>query len=82
MAMIEYVSGELLQDGKKLRDVELQLTINETMADERSSSVGRLIARHALTTKVPDGRYTLQYFFDGKKEQHQVRIRGGMMLAG
>jgi hypothetical protein len=80
---IEYVSGELLHDGKKIYDVKLRLTVKEMMLDERSGPVARAVASNELmTANIADGHYTLRYFFDGKWEEHRVRIEGGMMLAG
>ncbi|HZQ23415.1 MAG TPA: hypothetical protein VFA89_11510 [Terriglobales bacterium] len=81
--VIEYIPGELLQDGKKIYDIKLRLTIKEMMVDELSTPVARAIARRDLmTTNIADGRYTLRYFFDGKKEEPSVRIERGTMLAG
>jgi hypothetical protein len=34
-----------------------------------------------MTMSLADDRYTLRYFFDGKWEEHQVRIEHGTMLA-
>ena len=81
--VIENVSGELLQDGKKVYDVKLRLTIKELMVDERTGAAARAIARSELITPgIADGRYRLRFLFDRNREEHQVRIEGGVMLAG
>lgn len=80
---IENVSAELLKDGKKVYDVKLRLTIKELMVDELSGTAAQAIAQSELMTPgIADGRYTLRFLFDRKREEHQVRIEGGMMLAG
>lgn len=81
--MIERTSGELHQNGRKVYDVQLRLTVKEMMVDERSGAVARAVARCELTTPgVADASYTLRYLFDGRWEESQVRIQGGMLLAG
>ena len=73
----------ICKGGKKAYDVKLRLTVKEMMVDELSTPVARAIARRDLmTTNIADGRHTLRYFFDGKQEQHQVRMERGTMLAG
>lgn len=79
---IENVSAELLKDGQKVYDVKLRLTIKELMVDERTGAAARAIARSELmTTGVADGRYTLRFLFDSRREEHQVRVENGVLLA-
>ena len=53
------------------------------MVDERSVAAAQAIAQSELMTPgIADGRYTLRFLFDRKREEHQVRIEGGMMVAG
>jgi hypothetical protein len=64
-------------------DVKLRLTIKELMVDERTGAAARAIARSELITPgTADGRYRLRFLFDRNREEHQVRIEGGVMLAG
>jgi hypothetical protein len=84
---LKHASGELLKDGKKVYDVKLRLAAKEMMVDEVEGSARRAAARLDLITNVvrdpvtplwsiPDGGYKLRYFFDGKTEEREVRIRG------
>ena len=81
--VIEFVSGELVRDGKA-RSVKLKLTVKELTVDESATPVARAIARTELmpTSGLADGPYALRFVFDGKPEEHSVRVQGGTLLSG
>ena len=82
---VERVPGELSNGGKSY-GIQLKLTIKVLHVDERTTPVGRAIAKCELVPTrglaIPDGQYVLRYIFDGKQEQHSVRVEHGMLLAG
>jgi hypothetical protein len=83
--VIEYVPAELESNGKATA-VKLKLTVKELMVNESAAPVARAVARAELVSpsagSIQDGRYTLRYTFDGKKEEHAVRIQSGFLMAG
>jgi hypothetical protein len=84
--VLEHVWGELADANGKVYNVQLDLTVKEMYVDERTMPVRRAVAETALSRMsgmvVPDGRYTLTYTFDGTQEKHNVRVEGGILLAG
>ena len=83
---IEYVMGELIgEDGQQKYTPKLKLTIKEMYADESPAPVARAVAESEITPMsgmvIEDGIYTLRYTFDGKQQEHRIRIQGGTMLA-
>jgi hypothetical protein len=81
--VVEYVSGELVRDGKA-HSVKLKLMVVELTVDESAAPVARSIARTELipTSGLADGPYALRFVFDGKPEEHSTRVQGGMLLSG
>ena len=84
--VIEQIRGELLQHDKTVYMPELVLTVKEMYANETSSPVNRALARVALGRmsglSVTDGEYRLRYTFDGRLEEHSVRVQNGVLLSG
>jgi hypothetical protein len=84
MSSTVVISGQLLRDGKAIRDIKLKLTFKEHRVDESAAPVARTIERYELvpTSGLDDGRYTLRYVFDSKQKEDSVRVQGGRLLAG
>jgi hypothetical protein len=82
----EQAWGELLRGDKVIYNVKLDLIVKELMVDESPMPVDRAIARIALSRMsgitVEDGDYTLRFNFNGRQEEHSVRVEGGTLLSG
>lgn len=81
--MFETISGPL-SDGQNIYTIRLRLAVQELMVSESPYPVSRAITRVEATpgTSVKNGKYTLQYVFDGRNEESKVRVDNGMLLGG
>lgn len=84
MSSMVIISGQLLRDGKAIRDIKLKLTVKNHRVDESAAPVARTIEHYELmpTGGLEDGPYKLRYVFDGKQKEDSVRVQGGKLLAG
>jgi hypothetical protein len=82
MSNTERVSGELVGREKSFA-VKLNLTVSEAPATGPNRAPERTIEdiEPATLAGIPDGDYTLRFWFDGKQEEHPVRISFGYLLA-
>lgn len=79
---VERAIGELLGE-KGTHRVNLKLTVMEAAAEGSKQPTERTIEdiEPATLCGIPDGDYTLRFPFDGKQEEHPVRISFGYLLA-
>ena len=75
-----------LEGGGKTYNVKLNLTVKELWADESMTPLDRVVTRAELSpmsgVAVQNGNYTLRYSFNGKQEEHAVRVEDGTLLSG
>lgn len=73
-----------MRDGEKVYTPKLKLTVNEFTPDESLAPIRRWVIGHELTMTgmvVQNGEYILRYVFDGKQQEHPIRVDGGRLLA-